>query len=187
MEGTAAKPSMLALVFLLSTVLLLTISSPCDATLLQDTCRRITTSRSGIGYEFCVASLQADPACASADRRGLATIATRLSLAGASAALSAITNMTRAKPNPWSTDCLGVCWEVYDAAVDHLNVAMRNLGAGRYREAVVFLSAAVDAPDNCEDAFREMGDGTSSSPLAHEGRDFGRVAAMALAITATLG
>ncbi|CAL9124526.1 unnamed protein product [Musa textilis] len=187
MEGTAAKPSMLALVFLLSTVLLQMISSPCDATLLQDTCRRITTSHSGIGYEFCVASLQADPACASADRRGLAMIATRLSLAGASAAMSAIANMTGAKPNPRSRDCLGVCWEVYDAAIDHLNVAMRNIGAGRYREAVVFLSAAVDAPDNCEDAFREIGDGAPSSPLAHEDRDFGRVAAMALAITAAMG
>ena len=49
---------------------------------------------------------------------------------------------------------------------------------------MVFLSAALDAADNCKDAFDEEGE---ESPMAAEDKDYGRLADIALTIAASLG
>jgi Plant invertase/pectin methylesterase inhibitor len=52
-----------------------------------------------------------------------------------------------------------------------------------YTDAQIFLSAALDAASNCEDAFSEAED---SSPLEVEDGMYGQLAAIALAIVAAL-
>ncbi|KAG6522351.1 putative invertase inhibitor [Zingiber officinale] len=182
MEGAPAKPALLALLLAVS----LSVSSA--VTVLEDTCSSVAASRPRIGYDFCVASLQAgDPDCRAADRRGLAVVAARLSLSRAAGASAEIARMAAGERDPPRRECLGACAEVYGQASDHLNRAVRELRAGRYREAVTFLSAAVDASENCEDAFREVvSGGVSGSPLVEQDKEYFMVTAMALAITVTL-
>ncbi|XP_010933538.1 putative invertase inhibitor [Elaeis guineensis] len=166
---------------------LLLISSIAKASILEETCKSVAAARPNIGYEFCATSLRADPGSSSADLHGLAVIATRLSLADATNTESRINQlMVVESKKPFLKDCLSVCSEVYSEAIDHLNDASRNLEARLYREAVTFLSAALDAPDNCEDAFSDAGSG-GLSPLAREDEDYGRLADVALTITASLG
>lgn len=182
MEGAPAKPTLLALLLAVS------FSVASSFTVLEDTCRGVTASRPRIGYDFCVASLQGGvPDPRAVDRRGLAVVAVRLSLSRAANASAAIVRMAAWERDPPRRQCLGACAEVYGEAADHLNRTMRELRAGRYREAVTFLSAAVDASENCEDAFREVGSGGgSSSPLVEQDKDYFTVTAMALAITVML-
>lgn len=161
---------------------LLLISSIAKASILEETCKSVTAARPNIGREFCVTSLRTDPGSSSADPHGLAVIATRLSLANATNTESRIDQLMVVESKPFSKDCLSVCSE----AIDHLNDAIRNLEARLYREAVTFLGAALDAPDNCEDAFSDAGGGLLP-PLARDDEDYGRLADIALTITASLG
>ncbi|XP_008786219.2 putative invertase inhibitor [Phoenix dactylifera] len=165
---------------------LLLISSIAKASILEEICRSVAAARPNIGYEYCVTSLGTDPGSSSADPHGLAVIAARLSVANATSTESSIDQLMVVESKPSLKDCLSVCSEVYSEAIDHLNDAIRNLEARLYGEAVTFLSAALDAPDNCEDAFRDAGD-LLLSPLAREDEDYSRLADIALTITASLG
>ena len=79
-----------------------------------------------------------------------------------------------------------MCAEVYSDAVDQLAQAAEDLahgegGAGA-DDAVTQLSAALDAPGKCEDAFGEADD---TSPLAAEDAEFKKLATIALAVAAS--
>ncbi|KAG1362087.1 putative invertase inhibitor [Cocos nucifera] len=186
-EKPIMRPLMIPLSHTTILSLLLFISPIAEASILEETCKRVTAARPNIGYEFCVTSLRTDPGSSSADLHGLAVIATRLSLADATKMESRIDQLMVVKSKPFLKDCLSVCSEVYSEAIDHLNDAIRNLEARLYRETVTFLSAALDAPDNCEDAFGDDAGSGLSSPLAKEDEDYGRLADIALTITASLG
>lgn len=64
-----------------------------------------------------------------------------------------------------------------------MNTATQALNASRDSDAQTFLSAALDAASNCEDAFAEAED---TSPLEEEDGEYGQLAAIALAIVAAL-
>ncbi|KAJ6851664.1 putative invertase inhibitor [Iris pallida] len=178
-------PSLFILFFLSTTLF----SSSAAVASVEETCKGITSVRPDVGYDFCVSSLESDPDSVSADPDGLAVVAIRLSIANATAVAAKIESLMRGgeedQSDPSLRECLGVCAEVYSDAVDHLNQALASIRARSYGDAVTFLSAALDAADNCEDAFGDLGWGTS--PVAAEDRDYGRLADIALAIGASLG
>lgn len=71
----------------------------------------------------------------------------------------------------------------YSSAIDELNSAAKAIDACRDTDAQIFLSAALDAASNCEDAFAEAED---ASPLEVEDDEYGQLAAIALAVVAAL-
>nr|XP_034602605.1 pectinesterase inhibitor 12-like isoform X2 [Setaria viridis]TKW40978.1 hypothetical protein SEVIR_1G283300v2 [Setaria viridis] len=147
---------------LLSSVLFLLLVVPtCKSSTLEDACRSFAAGHPSIGYDYCIRVFQADKASV--------------------AALCAVERDARRR------DRLAVCAEVYSDAVDQLAQAEEDLargeGAGGADDAVTQLSAAVDAPATCEDAFGEADD---TSPLAAEDAEFKNLATVALAVAASL-
>ncbi|XP_072957753.1 putative invertase inhibitor [Typha angustifolia] len=161
------------------------LSSLANTCLIEDTCKHITAARPNIGYDFCIQSFNSDQESLSADAHRLAVIATRLANSSAVKTESKINELIEAESKPSTKDQLGVCLEVYSDAIDHLGNAARDIEARSYRDAMTFLSAALDAAENCEDAFEEAA-AAAPSPLEREDGEYGRLADMALAITASL-
>ncbi|KAL6634934.1 hypothetical protein ACP70R_027605 [Stipagrostis hirtigluma subsp. patula] len=175
---------------LLSSVLFLLLLLPaCKSSTLEDTCRTFAAGHPSIGYDYCVKIFQADKASAAAtDARGLAAIAARIAEAKANATAARITALSALEKDARRRDRLGVCAEVYSDAVDQLAQAAEDIAGGAEeggdataQDAVTQLSAALDAPGTCEDAFGEADD---TSPLAAEDAEFKKLATIALAVAA---
>ncbi|XP_020694931.1 putative invertase inhibitor [Dendrobium catenatum] len=180
----AIMHSLACLIQPLLLLLLLLLHLPSSsATLLEDTCRSITASRSDLTPDICISSLSTDPSSRSADLHGLALIATHLSIVNATSTAAKVQKLIDEGPEPKTSDCLSVCLDVYSDAADHLREASAGIESRNYPDAVTFLSAAVDAAENCEDAF---GDENMNSPMAEDDRGFERMAKIALAIVSTL-
>lgn len=174
----------------ISSVLFVLLILPiCRSSPLQDTCRSFAASHPSIGYDYCISIFQADKASAEAtDARGLAAIAARITEAKANATAARIAAMSALETDARRRDRLSVCAEVYSDAVDQLDQAEEELahgaeggGGGGIDDAVTQLSAALDAPETCEDAFGEADD---TSPLAAEDAEFKKLATVALAVAA---
>ncbi|KAL6911750.1 hypothetical protein ACP4OV_000555 [Aristida adscensionis] len=175
--------------------LLLALPAACESSALEDTCRSVAAGHPSIGYDYCVRAFQADKAsAAAADARGLAAIAARIAGARANATAARVAALSAAEKDARRRDRLAVCEEVYSDAVDQLAQAAEDIAAGggaaeegggddAARDAVTQLSAALDAPGTCEDAFGEADD---TSPLAAEDAEFKKLATIALAVAASL-
>ncbi|KAF8729206.1 hypothetical protein HU200_017790 [Digitaria exilis] len=174
---------------LLSSVLFLLILSPtCKSSTLEDACRSFAAGHPSIGYDYCIKTFQADKASAAAsDARGLAAVAARIAEAKANATAARVAALSAMETDARRRDRLAVCEEVYLDAVDQLGQAAEDLdhhGEGADADdAVTQLSAALDAPGTCEDAFGEADD---TSPLAVEDAEFKKMASIALAVAASL-
>ena len=93
----------------------------------DETCKSFAAARPNIGYEFCVASLESDPASGTAGPSGLAIVAAKLSVANATHTVSKIGSLMEEESNPSLKDCLSVCSEVHSEAIGHLNEAITDL------------------------------------------------------------
>ncbi|CAN6280353.1 unnamed protein product [Urochloa humidicola] len=180
---------------LLSSVLLLllvvvvpttTWCKPSSSTL-EDACRSFAAGHPSIGYDYCIKTFQAadKASAAAADLRGLAAIAARIAGAKAKATAARVAALSAMERDARRRDRLAVCAEVYSDAVDQLAQAADDLagGGGGDGGAVTQLSAAMDAPGTCEDAFGEADD---TSPVAAEDAEFKKLATIALAVAASL-
>ena len=175
---------------LLSSVLflLLVVPATCkSSTTLEDACRSFAAGHPSVGYDYCIRTFQADRAsAAAADARGLAAVAARIAETKANATAARVAALSATETDARRRDRLAVCAEVYSDAVDQLAQAAEDLahgegGAGA-DDAVTQLSAALDAPGKCEDAFGEVDD---TSPLAAEDAEFKKLATIALAVAAS--
>jgi len=175
---------------LLSSVLflLLVVPATCkSSTTLEDACRSFAAGHPSVGYDYCIRTFQADSAsAAAADARGLAAVAARIAETKANATAARVAALSATETDARRRDRLAVCAEVYSDAVDQLAQAAEDLahgegGAGA-DDAVTQLSAALDAPGTCEDAFGEADD---TSPLAAEDAEFKKLATIALAVAAS--
>ncbi|KAG0472794.1 hypothetical protein HPP92_014651 [Vanilla planifolia] len=174
---TSLLRSLLLILFLAST--------SAASSSIDETCRSISASRPDIPTDFCVSTLTADPAAASSDHRGLALIATRLSATNATRTVARIQQLIDERDRQsTNSECLRVCLEVYSDAEDHLQDAAASVEAGKYRDAITLLSAALDSAENCEDAFGD--EGISPSPMVAEDGSYEKLVELALAIVATL-
>ncbi|EAY87122.1 hypothetical protein OsI_08524 [Oryza sativa Indica Group] len=173
---------------LLVPVLLLMLGlSTCESSVLQDTCKSVAGGHKYVTYNDCIKAFQADSASATAaDARGLAAIAARIAEKAANATSARIAALRAAEKDARRKDRLGVCAEVYSDAVDQLGETAEDIARGgdeATQDAVTQLSAALDAPGTCEDAFGEADD---ASPLAPEDAEFAKLATIALAVAASL-
>jgi pectinesterase inhibitor-like protein len=177
---------------LFSALSLLLIVSTCKSSTLEDTCRSFAAGHPSIGYDYCIKTFQAnESSAAAADVRGLAAIVARIAEAKANATAARVAALSAVEKDAMRRARLGVCAEVYADAVDELGQAAEDIALGAdddgaeaaLRDAVTQLSAALDAPGTCEDAFGEA-DGTS--PLAAEDAEFKKLATIALAVAASL-
>ncbi|CAN6246528.1 unnamed protein product [Urochloa humidicola] len=153
----------------------------------EDACRSFAADHPSIGYDYCIKTFQqADDkaSAAAADLRGLAAIAARMAGAKANATAARVAALTAMERDARRRDRLSVCAEVYSDAVDQLAQAAADIVRGEGGDdAVTQLSAAMDAPGTCEDAFGEADD---TSPLAAEDAEFKKLATIALAFAASL-
>ncbi|EMS55196.1 Putative invertase inhibitor [Triticum urartu] len=166
-------------------LLLFLLVSSSAASTLDDTCKSVSASNRDLGYDYCVKFFKACKDSATADKRGLAVIATKIIRAAAVntgrriATIKASHGDDRRIQGP-----LADCDELYSSAVDQLDAAARGISSGKFQDALTNLSAAADAPQTCEEGFRELG---VSSPLADEDSKFSKECSIALAVTNTFG
>uniref|UniRef100_A0A0E0KUG7 Pectinesterase inhibitor domain-containing protein n=1 Tax=Oryza punctata TaxID=4537 RepID=A0A0E0KUG7_ORYPU len=171
---------------ILSLLIMLTSSTTSKASLVYDACTSFAASHADIGYAYCIKFFQSDKGSATADRYGLAAIAVKISTESARGTAKRIAALQDSERDKKRKDCLSSCGEVYDSAVDSLDEAAKGIAsrsADGLRDAVTVLSAALDAPDTCEDGFRELG---QASPLVAEDEEFSKESAIALAVTSAL-
>ncbi|GJM86476.1 hypothetical protein PR202_ga02340 [Eleusine coracana subsp. coracana] len=182
---------------LFSALLLLLIASTCNckSSTLEDTCRTFAAGHPSIGYDYCIKTFQADNASAAdaTDARALAAIAARIAEVKANATAARVAALSAVEMDARTRARLDVCAEVYSDAVDQLGQAAEDIARGgegdddgaeaALQDAVTQLSAALDAPGTCEDAFGEADD---TSPLAAEDAEFKKLATIALAVAASL-
>ena len=175
---------MAAFIALLCFLVILNQSSSLVNASVTETCKTVAASSPNINYDFCVATLSADPGSASADTQGLAVIATKLTKANATSTESTISILLKNSKDSATKECLSDCSSSYSDLVDTLNDTVSAITSKRYFDAKTYLSAAVDVGDECENGFVEK---KVKSPLTKENNDSRALSLVSLAITNLLG
>ena len=126
------------------------------ASTLEDTCRLVGTGRAQ-DYDFCVKTLGADPASATADELGLVVIAVRIAMATAKATGDRIARLQASETSPRRRLVLDECANDYALTVRWLGRASMDLAAGgdedRLTEAATLLEHVRGTPARCDKAF----------------------------------
>jgi pectinesterase inhibitor-like protein len=142
---------------------------------------------------FCVASLQAAPGSSGADARGLAAIATNLTLANYTAAVATVKDLQRR--GGWSAAqrrALATCRQRYIEALNVVHSAVHALASGRFRDYAADMGVVGKAATDCEDAFGAAANagggsgGPSSSPLRKVDQDAVNLTTVAALIVRSL-
>ncbi|KAF3328746.1 putative invertase inhibitor [Carex littledalei] len=155
-----------------------------NASIVEETCKNISCSHPNIAYDFCINSFESyNDSLLVPDQRTLAVIATHLANTTAVKTVVRIQELMQEEKNQPRRNRLDTCMEEYSNAINELTTAAQALNVCRDSDAQTFLSAALDAASNCEDAFAEAED---PSPLEEEDGEYGELAAIALAIVAAL-
>ncbi|CAL9749127.1 unnamed protein product [Musa acuminata subsp. burmannicoides] len=127
----------------------------------EKACRDAANSSPNIKYDFCVAELLPYPGSGSADQKSLTVIAATLAkdkTTSASAKVKSLLEEPERVRDPKTKQGLslaGASTSLYDLFSD-LNTSIPAIKEGRLVDAKTYLSAAVDAPDTCEDGFKEL-------------------------------
>nr|UPU96047.1 daylily invertase inhibitor [Hemerocallis fulva] len=79
--------------------------------------------------------------------------------------------------------CLKDCLQLYSMSVSRLSDSANAINDGRYDDANVWISSALDTSFTCEGGFKEL---KVKSPLTKENDEFTSHVSIALAITAML-
>jgi pectinesterase inhibitor-like protein len=144
-----------------------------------DACKAAAESSSNINLNFCVKSLQSDPTSISADSLGLAKIATELA---AKNAKNIKTNIKKLLTNAEYGDMtieINTCRSLFSHMIYNLAVAADALSHSNYDDAKTYLSASLDAPCDCDDAFKKQ---EAPPVLADDDETVKQLTAIALAL-----
>lgn len=144
-----------------------------------DACKAAASSSPNVNHNFCLTSLQAVPNSASADSTELAKIATKLALESANNSKAKIKKLLADAAHDAINPQLSTCRSLYSGMIDNLSVAADAIGSSDRGTARTYLSAALDKPDNCEEAFSEK---QTTSVLSGENANAKQLAAIALAL-----
>ena len=167
-------------------------AAPAAAALVRSTCNSTTY------YDLCVSALGADPSSATADVRGLSSIAVSAAATNASggaATAAALANGTAAASNaqaaPATADpavqaLLRTCAAKYGQARDALSAARESIAAQDYDFANVHGSAAAEYPQVCKALFRRQRPGQYPAELAAREEALRQLCSVALDIIALL-
>ncbi|KAG6516081.1 putative invertase inhibitor [Zingiber officinale] len=144
----------------------LLILSPAAHATVESTCKAVSD------YDFCVKTLQSDPASATADLRGQAVIATNLSSDKAVEVFAKIQTLLKSSQGKEERMCLSICSKLYEVLIRDLNNAWSAIKESRKGDAMSALSGCFDAPSTCEDTFAELSFTLSMpSPLKADDKD----------------
>ncbi|MCL7047226.1 hypothetical protein MKW94_023835 [Papaver nudicaule] len=157
--------------------------------LISDVCNKasaapITKSPSALAvpYDFCVASLSANPASKDADLMGLGAISLEKCAENAESVDNDISQLLRTgKAEQEAKPILHACSLYnYGPADRAVRQAMEDFKNKDYGNAEMKLKSALPAPLLCEERFTEGG---VASPLTKQNGDFYRLTSISLAIT----
>ncbi|XP_040379614.1 uncharacterized protein LOC102709274 [Oryza brachyantha] len=157
----AARAQAMAARFVFSLLVVVVVAGCSHAALasssvVEATCTKATASGNRRDLApFCVAALQAAPGSGRADARGLAVIATNLTLANYTAAYATIKALQRR--GGWSEReqaALATCRQLYVEALNVVHSAIHALNASQTKAYVADMGVVQSAATGCDDAFR---------------------------------
>ncbi|XP_010245832.1 PREDICTED: cell wall / vacuolar inhibitor of fructosidase 2-like [Nelumbo nucifera] len=120
-----------------------------DAKLIQRTCK------STKHYDLCLSSLRSNSSSLKVDTKGLATIIIGIGMANATDTYSYLSSQLLSNTNDTALKTvLKGCADKYSYANDALQGALQQLALDSYDYAYVQVSAAVDYPNVCHNAFK---------------------------------
>ena len=152
---------------------------------IEEACRSAASRDSGFDYAHCVSSLSSDPQSRDErDMHALAAAATRMAIEHATATEAKMEGLGETEGSPRARARLGHCQEVYGAAADVLRDALDNIRARVYGRAVEQIAAALGAAERCEDAWKGEEEERRIPAVAAHDREYGRLATVALGLTA---
>ncbi|XP_074573423.1 putative invertase inhibitor [Curcuma longa] len=185
----ATKPCSMTSIALLLALLLLLLPSylPRGATAavsVEATCKNIAGDDPNVHYAFCVEALRRDPASGSADTKGLAVVATKLSEKNATSMAAAATALLGKAQRPPEQRSLETCASAYGEAAEALGLSVGVIEEGRLDDAMTYLSASIGAADVCARAFEEL---RAACPFPMENKAAQQLCYVALCIAHLLG
>ncbi|GFY81386.1 hypothetical protein Acr_01g0011950 [Actinidia rufa] len=116
--------------------------------LIADTCKKTEFP------EFCISTLRSNRRSASADVNGLARIVFEAGLAKATSTLNKVNLLLKKTTERILKQCLQICANVYDDALDNISQAIENVGSNN-SQAVYYASEASINVEDCEESFDE--------------------------------
>ncbi|KAF7003975.1 hypothetical protein CFC21_019239 [Triticum aestivum] len=164
----------------LSLLTLLMLLASSTASVLQDTCKRFGGANT---YDICIEFFKANRDSATADKRGLAIIATGIASATAMDTRKRITTLKAGEKDQMIQQVIAYCDNMYSGAVGLFDKAAKGISSGNLGDAVTSLSSALDIPQYCDDEFLKAG---VKSPFDAENFEFGVQCAITLDVTKLL-
>ncbi|KAK6930447.1 Pectinesterase inhibitor domain [Dillenia turbinata] len=153
-----------------------------DINLIQNVCKKASSSSPNIEFKFCVASFTSDPKSRSAttvEQLGETAFEHPISMVNTiSPKISEL--LKDPKLSPKAKTALQDCSKLYSDATDQLKVALSSYNSKDYGKANVYASAAMDAASTCEDGFKELGE---TCPITQENHDYFELGAISLSFT----
>lgn len=148
---------------------------------IKDSCNKAAKGDPKISFKMCVASLEQSPKSKSAASvEDLVPISIEIATSNATSIISIVSKLLKNKKlGKFTRSCLDTCSELYSDAGSDLQSGGKAVESKDYGTANVQLSAALDAPDNCEDGFKEKKG--LVSPLTKENNFFFQLTAVSLA------
>lgn len=150
------------------------------------------TCNSTAYYDLCMSTLGADPSSATADLRGLSTIAVSAAAVNASGGAATAVALAAGGTNTTTTvdgtvqALLRTCATKYDEARDALSAARDSIAQENYDYAAVHVSAAAEYPQVCRVLFQRQRPGEYPPELAAREETLRRLCTVALDIITLL-
>lgn len=145
----------------------------------SDACKAAAASSPNIDLTFCMTSLQSDPTSSSADSLSLAKIAIKLAAKNAKSTKTKIKKLLADAAYGDITPEIHTCRSLYSRMTYNLAVAADALSKPNYDDAKTYLSASLDAPCDCSDAFTKR---QAPPVLSNEDETAKQLTAIALAL-----
>ncbi|XVF52429.1 hypothetical protein PTKIN_Ptkin05aG0017300 [Pterospermum kingtungense] len=154
--------------------------------IIQDSCQKAAKGDANVKVDFCVATLEANPKSKTATSlEALVPITIDMAISNATSISSKVSKLLENKDlDKYTRSCLETCCELYSDVPSDLQTAAQAVKSKDYGTANSYISEAMDAPDTCEEGFKEK-EG-SVSPLTKENSNFFQLTAMSLALMSML-
>ncbi|XWS49203.1 hypothetical protein CRYUN_Cryun13aG0143700 [Craigia yunnanensis] len=148
---------------------------------IQDSCDKAAKGDPNINFDFCVASLEQNSKSKTATcTEDLVPISIEIATSNATSISSIVSKLLEKKSlEKFTRSCLEACSELYSEAGSDLQSGGQAFESKDYGTANVDISAALDAPETCEDGFKEKK--WLVSPLTKENNNFLQLTAIPLA------
>ncbi|TYH81531.1 hypothetical protein ES332_D03G207300v1 [Gossypium tomentosum] len=168
------KSHLISLVFFY--LLLVSVSSD----VIHDSCDKAAKGDPNIKFDFCVSSFEGNPKAKTATGvADLVKVAIETAMANATSIGSIISKLLDNKTlDTYARHCLEDCSELYSGAGSSIQSGGKAFEGKDYGTANAEISSAMDAPDTCEEQFKEKKGYVS--PLTKENNNFFQLLAIIL-------